>query len=411
MRIRLPFAALVLLVACGRKATFGGLQPTTSPSSWYATWAPSLSATAARPAAGTPDRVPSYANTTIRQIIRTTVGGDQVRIRISNEYGDRPITIGSVHVARRVAGSTIDETTDRALTFGGKSSVVVRTGASVVSDAVSFDVPALGDLAISMFLPDSARTTTRHAYALQTTYISRAGDQTVSRTFSADTTMRSWLFLSAVEVRNPRVTGTIVAIGNSITDGGITTPDSNRRWPDVLARRLLTSNEPMKAVINAGISGNRILSFGAGPSLVARFDRDVLMQPGISHVIILEGINDISRDSVDVVTAEDLIFGLRQLVERAHERGVVVYGATILPYERHSPARQAKRQAVNQWIRTSGVYDGVIDLDSVTRDPAKPDRLLPIYDSGDGLHPGDAGQKAMGEAISLSLFRARRPKG
>ena len=367
-----------------------------------------MSATAARPAAGTVDRVPTYANATIRQIVHTSVGGDQVRIRISNEYGDRPITIASAHIARRVSGSTIDPTTDKVLTFGGKPSVIVRTGASVVSDAVPFTVPALGDLAISIFLPDSARTSTRHALAVQTTYVSRTGDQTAATTFTADTTMRSWLFLSGVEVHNPRVTGTIVAIGNSITDGLGATADSNRRWPDVLARRLLSSQEPMKAVINAGISGNRILTFGAGPSLVARFDRDVLMQPGVSHVIILEGINDISRDSVDVVSAEDLIFGLKQLIERAHERGVMMYGATILPFERHSPARQAKRQAVNTWIRTGGAFDGVVDLDSVTRDPSQPNRLLPLYDSGDGLHPSDAGYKAMGEAISLSLFRIKR---
>jgi lysophospholipase L1-like esterase len=409
MRIRL-LPAVILATACARNAgpVQGSASPTGGQPIWYATWAPSLSAAAARPAAGTPDRVPTYANATIRQIIRTTVGGDQVRIRFSNEYGDRPILIGGARVARRVSGSTIDGQTDKPLTFGGKPSVVVRTGASVVSDAVAFDVPALGDLAISLYLPDSARTTTRHQLAVQTTYVSRAGDLMSSPTFAADTTMRSWLFLSGVEVRNPRVTGTIVTIGNSITDGLGSAPDSNRRWPDVLARRLLASTEPMKAVVNAGISGNRILTLGTGPSLVSRFDRDVLMQPGVSHVIILEGINDISRDSVDVVSAEDLIFGLRQITERAHERGIAVYGATILPFERHSPARQAKRQAVNQWIRDSGVLDGVIDFDAVTRDPSKPDRLLPIYDSGDGLHPSDAGYKAMGEAIPLALFRNRR---
>jgi lysophospholipase L1-like esterase len=216
------------------------------------------------------------------------------------------------------------------------------------------------------------------------------------------------LFLTGVEVTNPRVTGTIVAIGNSITDGVGAAPDSNRRWPDVLARRLLTSSEPVKAVVNAGISGNRVLSFGAGPSLVSRFDRDVLMQPGVTHVIVLEGINDISRDSIDVVSADDIIDGYRQIIERAHERGVVIYGATITALERASPARQAKRQAVNAWIRTSGKFDGVIDFDSTTRDPSRPSRLLPLYDSGDGLHPSDAGYKAMGESIDLALFRKRR---
>jgi lysophospholipase L1-like esterase len=376
---------------------------------WTPTWSPSMSATALRPPAGTADRVPTYANTTIREIIRTTIGGDHVQIRISNEYGDKPIAIGSAHLALRESGSTIRAGTDRALTFGGKPSVVVRTGAVVTSDPIAFDVPQLGDLAISLFLPDSTRTTTRHALGVQTTYIAKTGNHVDARTFSADTTMLSWLFLSAVEVTNPRVTGTIVAIGNSITDGYAATPDSNRRWPDVLARRLLTSSEPVKAVVNAGISGNRVLTFGAGPSLVSRFDRDVLMQPGVSHVILLEAINDISRDSIDVVSADDIIYGYRQMIDRAHERGIVIYGATLTPFERLSDARQAKREAINQWIRTGGAFDGVIDFDKVTRDPNQPNRFLPLYDSGDHLHPSDAGYKAMGESIDLALFRRTRP--
>jgi lysophospholipase L1-like esterase len=354
------------------------------------------------------DPVPTYANTTIRQIIHTTIGGDRVRIRISNEYGDRPLKIGAAHIALRTIGSTIDPSSDRALTFGGKSSAVVRTGAVLVSDPVSFPVPKLGDLAITLFLPDSARTSTRHSLGVATTYIARTGNQTTSAAFNADTTMRSWIFLSGVDVVNPNVVGTIVTAGNSITDGFGATPDSNRRWPDVLARRLLTSSEPARAIVNAGISGNRVLTLGTGPSLVSRIDRDVLMQPGVTHLIILEGINDISRSAVDTVTAEDIEDGLRQVVERAHERGIIVYGATLTPFERAQPANEAKRQAVNQWIRTSGVYDGVIDFDAVVRDPTKPTRMRPEFDSGDSLHPGDAGYAAMGNAIDLALFRRRR---
>jgi lysophospholipase L1-like esterase len=375
---------------------------------WLPTWAPSQSATAPRPAAGAPDPVPTYANTTLRQIIHTTIGGDRVRIRISNEYGDRPLKIGAAHVALRTAGSTIDPASDRALTFDGKPWAIVRGGAVLVSDPLPFRVPALADLGISIYLPDSARTSTRHALGVQTTYVTRKGNQVTSPTFIADTTLRSWVFLSGVEVTNSDVTGTIVATGNSITDGFAATPDSNRRWPDVLARRLLSSSEPPKAVVNAGISGNRVLTFGAGPSLLSRFDRDVLMQPGVTHVIILEGINDISRSAVDTISAEDIIYGLRQVVERAHERGIVVYGATLTPFERARPENEPKRQAVNQWIRTSGVYDGVIDFDAVIRDPAKPTRMLPAYDSGDSLHPSDAGYQAMANAIDLTLFRRRR---
>lgn len=403
-------ALATALGACASASTpRGSADPAPATPRWLATWSPSQSATAVRPPAGTADPVPTYINATIREVVRTTIGGDNVRIRISNEFGDRPLRIGAAHVARRVAGSTIDAATNRALTFGGKSEVIVRTGAVVTSDPIPFAVPTLGDLAVSLYLPDSTRTTTRHALGVQTTYVSRNGNQAASSTFAADTTLRSWIFLTTVEVTNARATGTIVAIGNSITDGYGATPDSNRRWPDVLARRLLTSpSEPVKSVVNAGISGNQVLTFGAGPSLVARFDRDVLTQPGVTHVIVMEGINDIARDAANRMSADDITFAYRQLIDRAHERGIVVYGATLTPFERLMPVQEAKRTAINTWIRSSGAFDGVIDFDKVTRDPAQPLRLLPLYDSGDKLHPSDAGYQAMGESIDLTLFRTKR---
>lgn len=410
--INLNTFALVLI---GAVLNLSGCAPATqgSPAAaqrsrplWSATWAPSQSATPARPAAGTPDPVPTYVNATIRQIVHTTVGGDNVRIRISNEYGDRPIVIGSAHIALRAGGSSIAGATDKALLFGGRETVTVRPGSVITSDPLGFAVPQLGDIVISMYLPDSSRTTTRHSLGVQSTYVSKAGNSVSSATFATDTTLRSWVFLSAVEVTNPRVTGTIVTVGNSITDGYGATVDMNHRWPDILASRLLSSgSEPVKAVVNAGISGNRVTTFGAGPSLVARFDRDVLMQPGVTHVIILEGINDISGSATTKLTAADIIFGLKQVADRARERGIIVYGATLTPFERVPPEREAMRQAVNAWIRTGGAYDGVIDFDMITRDPSKPDRFLPAYDSGDHLHPGDAGYLAMGQAIDLALFR------
>ncbi|AHG93384.1 lysophospholipase L1 (plasmid) [Gemmatirosa kalamazoonensis] len=412
-RVALVLALSTIAASCARtpsRAASAAPVP-----AWLPTWAPSQSPVAARPAADARDPVPTYANATLRQIVHTTIGGDHVRIRISNEYGDRPITIGSAHVALRTSGSTIDATSDRVLTFGGRPNTIVRAGTVVVSDGVSFPVPTLGDLAVSLYLPDSARTNTRHPLAVQTTYVSRDGDRAAAATFPADTTLRQWIFLAGVEVTNPRAVGTIVAVGNSITDGYAATTDSNRRWPDVLARRLLTAaGEPPRAVVNAGISGNRVLTFGAGPSLVSRFDRDVLMQPGVTHVIVLEGINDISRDAIDSATAQQLIDAHRQLAERAHDRGVVIYGATLTPFTRpaadtRAAEREAKRQAINEWIRHGGAYDGVIDFDAVTRDPAHPGAFLPAYDSGDHLHPSDAGYRAMGEAIDLALFRRRRP--
>ena len=244
--------------------------------------------------------------------------------------------------------------------------------------------------------------------------MSSPGDLTSAVSLHADTTIRQWLWLAGVDVTNASATGVIVAIGNSITDGAASSADSNSRWPDVLARRLLASKEPAKAVVNAGISGNGVLSPITGPGALARFDRDVLMQPGVTHVIVLEGINDLSRGAAspnprDSVSAQDLIFGYQQLIGRAHERGLMIFGGTLTPMANMTrpvtAAVDVRRRAVNAWIRTSGAFDGVIDFEAATRDPSQPDRFLPAYDSGDHLHPSDAGYRAMGESIDLTLFR------
>ena len=399
---------LLLLIAAGACATRTTVAPRPLGEQWVATWTASQLEAPARPAPDSVDRRPIYANRTLREIVHTSIGGKRVRIRISNEYGDRPLVIGAAHVALRDTAAAIVPRTDRAITFGGRGSIVVRGGAAVVSDAVDFDVPALSDLAVSLFLADSARANTRHSLALQTNYLSRegSGDVTASAVFAADT-MRAWIFLSGIDVVNPAATGVIVAIGNSITDGASSTPNANRRWPNVLAERLLrSSSEPAKGVIDAGISGNRVLSFGAGPSALARFDRDVLTQPGVTHVIVLEGINDINPRVL--VSADDIIFGLGQLAQRAHDRGLRIIGATLTPASPRpsfNDSLEAKRQAVNAWIRTSGVFDAVIDFDAATRDPANPRNFRPTFDSGDHLHPSDAGHRAMGEAIDLALFR------
>jgi lysophospholipase L1-like esterase len=278
-------------------------------------------------------------------------------------------------------------------------------------------VPQLADVAVSLFITDSVRASTRHVGAFQTNYLSAPGDFAGSATFAPDTTLRNWFFLAGVDVVNPRATGVIVAIGNSITDGAASSADSNSRWPDVLARRLLASKEPPKAVVNVGIGGNRVLSSATGPSALERFDRDVLMQPGVTHVVLLEGINDISRGTGptnprDEVSIEEMIAGHQQLIDRAHERGIVIFGATLTPIggiRGYSGERDAKRVALNNWIRTSKAYDGVIDFEHATRDQSDTTRFLPAYDSGDHLHPKDAGYKAMGESIDLKLFTRRRP--
>ncbi len=262
------------------------------PERWLATWAPSHFAAAPKPAPDSVDRVPTYADRTIRQIVRTTLGGDRVRIRLTNAYGERPLVIGAAHVAVRDTGAATRAGTDRVITFGGRASATLGRGAVMVSDPVDLRVPALSDLAISIWVKDTIRASTRHALALQTNYVSSVGDYTAATSVRADTMIRQWLWLAGVDITNATATGVIVAIGNSITDGVYSSPDANARWPDVLARRLLGSTEPAKAVVNAGISGNGVLSPITGPSALARFERDVLMQPGVTHVIVLEGIND-----------------------------------------------------------------------------------------------------------------------
>jgi lysophospholipase L1-like esterase len=389
------------------------------PARWLATWAPSPFAAPPKPPPDSVDRVPTYVDRTLRQIMRTTLGGNRLRIRFTNEYGEQPLVIGAAHVAIRDTGAAIRAGTDKAITFYGRTSVTLRRGAVVVSDPIDMLVPSLTDIAISIWVKDTIRATTRHAQGLQTNYVSSAGDFTAATSMHADTTIRQWLWLAGVDVVNASATGVIVAIGNSITDGAGSSADSNSRWPDVLARRLLASKEPARAVVNAGIGGNGVLSPITGPSALARFDRDVLMQPGVTHVILLEGINDLGRgaaspDPRDNVSAEDIIFGYQQLIGRAHERGLVIFGATLTPMANMTrpvtAAVDAKRRAVNEWIRTSGAFDGVIDFEAATRDPSQPDRFLPAYDSGDHLHPSDAGYKAMGEYIDLTLFRRTMSK-
>ena len=388
------------------------------PSRWLATWGPSAHAAAPKPALDSVDRVPTYVDRTVRQVVRTTLGGDHLRIRFTNEYGERPLVIGAAHVAVRDTGASIRGGTDKAITFGGRSSVTLGRGAFIVSDPIAMQVPALTDLAISIWVKDTIRATTRHALGLQTNYISPTGDFTTATAIHADTTIRQWLWLAGIDVTNARATGVIVTLGNSITDGAGSSADSNTRWPDVLARRLLRSKEPPKAVVNAGISGNGVLSPITGPSALNRFDRDVLMQPGVTHVIVLEGINDLSRGAASTdprnrVSAQDIIYGYQQLIGRAHERGLVIYGATLTPMANMgrptTAAVDSARRAVNEWIRTSGAFDAVIDFDATTRDPSEPGRFLPLYDSGDHLHPSDAGYKAMGASIDLKLFR-RTPR-
>jgi lysophospholipase L1-like esterase len=377
---------------------------------WVGTWSTALHA----PDAGFGITNPGFGNQTLRQIVRTSIGGDKVRVRLST-FGASALVVGAAHIARRDAGAAIVPGSDRVLTFSGNPSITIPAGAVVLSDPAELDVPTLGDLAVSIFVPGSPTgPATWHFEGLQTTYISPTGDFTASTDIPGATTTLAWFWLAGVEVTASKQTEVIVAIGDSITDGTNSTPNTNNRWPNLLARRLMAQpgNHKM-GVLDEGIAGNRVLQDVIGPNALARFDRDVLVQTGVTHVIVLEGINDIGFGAFgsSVPTADEIIAGHTQLIERAHASGLKIFGGTLTPFEGtpfpgyFTPAGEAKRLAVNLWIRTSGKYDGVIDFDKATRDPSHPARLLPAYDSGDHLHPSDAGYQAMANAIDLKLFK------
>jgi len=364
-----------------------------------------------------------FTNQTLRQIVHASIGGSKARVVLSNAYGTAPVTIGAAHIALRDTRGSIKTASGRPLTFGGQNTMTIPANAVIYSDPVSLTVPPAADLAIDLYLPGSTNapsTLTMHGGALQTSYISETGNHVGKATMPEVGTTQSWFLLSHLDVVAPDATGAIVAFGDSITDGSRSTPDTNHRWPDLLAGRLLSQGIKM-GVLNAGIGGNRVLNeaavpvgadvraVGAGINALARFEHHVLSLPGATHVIVLEGINDIgnARDN-PTPSAGDLIAAHKQLIEQAHARGLKIIGATLTPFwgaAYYSEVGEAKRQAVNEWIRTSKAYDGVVDFDKATRDPADPKKLLEQYDSCDYLHPSDAGYKAMADAIDLSLFR------
>ena len=379
--------------------------------SWGASPAPQLPASAL-----TQSQKFIFHNQTLREIVHLSIGGKTLRVRLSNAYGSRALEVRSAHLAIRSGNSSIADGSDRALTFGGRSSVSIPPNALVLSDPVDLDVPAFSDLAISLFVPNAEGAGIHYA-AEQTSYLA-SGDLTRASSLPGAQTIESWVFLSDVDISAAKSASTIVAFGDSITDGAHSSANANHRWPDLLAQRLLAQHRPL-GVLNAGIGGNRLLNdpldnIRFGVNALARFDRDVLAQPGVKYLIVLEGINDIGHyvppaPPAQNVSAEDIIGALKQLIARAHEKGIVVVGATLTPFAGahpgyFTPEKEIKRKAVNQWIRTAKAFDSVIDFDKATRDPSQPDRFLPAFDSGDHLHPNDAGYKAMAAAIDLSLF-------
>ncbi|MEV6126595.1 SGNH/GDSL hydrolase family protein [Streptomyces violaceusniger] len=358
------------------------------------TWA----ASADRLGDGTPDR--GY-----RMVVHTSVGGSDLRIRLSNAFGDRPLTLDSVYAGVQKSGAELKPGSNRRLTFGGGHSVTIPAGETVLSDALPGGLPAATNLVVSLHTPDAAGPATGHGLAMQTSYTTQ-GDHTgeESATHWTDTT-GSWFYLDAATVRTSAATGAVVALGDSITDGWQSTTDLNRRWPDYLARRLQKAATGVRGVANEGISGNKVLADGAGQSALNRLDRDVLSHPGVRTVFLFEGVNDIKAHTG--VTAADMIDGYRQIIARAHAAGKCVVGATVGPFKGWSEwdaAAERVRQDVNAFVRSSGEFDAVTDFDRVLRSPYDPERVLPFLDNGDHLHPNDKGMQAMADAVDLTAF-------
>lgn len=407
---------------------------------WVGTWA-------AAPQHFIPQRLQTFRNQSLRLIVHTSIGGTTLRIKISNNFGDQPLVIGGAHIARRAAGPDIEPASDRAVMFRGQTSTTIPAGSMVVSDPLDLDVAPLSDLAITLFFPETTEAKTTHILALQTSYVSpETGDFTAAVNFPVAKTIVNWPFLTGVDVAASPNGAAIVAFGSSLTDGDGSTKDTDRRWPDVLAERLQNEGGTKAlGVLNEGIIGNRLLSdsnserqLGDSPPLRAvferlgsalgeagltRFERDVLGQAGVKYVILALGVNDILfPDSfipaAESVSAQSVIAGNRQLIARAHKKGIRVVGTTIPPFQHaiwedpffdhfYTPEKEKVRQVVNAWIRSSREFDGVIDFDAAVRDPSHPTQILPSFDSGDHLHVNNAGNIAQGNAIPLTLFAGR----
>ena len=371
---------------------------------WVGTWAASPMACPVK------SGEPSAGDSTYRNIMRVSIGGKGLRVQLTNEFGNSGLMVGAARIGIDAGNGTIKPGTDHALTFGGHAAVTIPANGLMLSDEASMDVPALANLSVSVYLADQEiATRSCHDLGTSTNYVVK-GDATGAAKLNGARTSTSWNFVKGIEVRADKGAFAIVALGDSITDGYGSTKDANHRWPDFLAERLQKGRGTAQiAVLNEGISGNRVLRNERGPNAIARFDRDVLAQDGARYLIILEGINDINWDDAsEDASAEELIVGISQLVARAHAHGLVVYAATLTPYqgtEGYSEKGDAVRNALNNWYRTSGAVDGVIDFDQATRDASKPAAFNAAYDSGDHLHPGDAGYQAMANAVDISLFQ------
>jgi lysophospholipase L1-like esterase len=404
-----------VITAPGGGASAAGTEP------WITTWA-------ATPAPRWAEELPAPFNVpevlegqTVRQVARISVGGDQVRIVLSNEFGARPVTIGSATVALSAGGDTVDPATVKPVTFSGQTSAVIPPGAPLVSDPVDLAIKPLSSVAVSFYLPKKTGITSVHWDGAQTTYVSGTGDKTKDADFKPESTDKSRLFLSRILTTAKPDSSAIVFFGDSITDGACSSVDTNNRWPDHIAERLQAEGHPDVAVVNEAYSGDRVLTNGMGTNALSRFDMSVLSHPRVSTVVMMMGINDIGWPGKDAITpsdpeptAEDVIAGYKQIIQRAHDHGIRFVGITLTPFidtfkglptsGYYTPEKEKIREAVNDWIRANKTAEGLIDFDKLLEDPNNPKHINPAYDCGDHLHPNDAGYQAMAKAVDLSVL-------
>lgn len=412
---------LRLLLALAIMPLTGQTQP--AKDHWVTTWATAQLLVRPQPPANPPANAPAanaqpapgargFQNQTVRMVMRTSIGGKRLRIRVANAFNSSPVTIGTAHIALRDKDSQIVAGSDRALAFDGKPGCVLSPGVVRASDPVDLDVAPLTDLAVSIYFPVETGPPTNHGSGLHTAYISQEGDFTGQSAIADAATTASYYWLSAVDVMAPADAATVVTFGDSITDGTASSMNGNHNWPSLLAARLAGNKKTVHiGVANVGIGGNRVLYDGSGASALARLDRDALTQSGVRWIMLLEGINDIGRiaaapPSAEAPTADDLIAAYKQFIDRAHTLGIKVIGCTLTPYEGAGysrPAGEDVRAAVNQFIRSGGAFDAVADFEAATRDPANPKRIRADW-TGDHLHPNDAGYQAMADSVDLSIF-------
>ena len=406
--------AIVILFLLASASAQGG-RPNDSQLRWVGSWATSQQLVEPNNALNPED----FRDATLREIVHLSIGGNEVRVRLSNRFGSTPLTLTAVHIARAVSpnSSKIAASTDKALTFFGQPDITIPPHADYLSDPISFPADALSDVAITLHLDASPEEQTGHPGSRATSYVSH-GNLVSAAELQGAKTVDHWYFVAGIDVEATQEAAAIVVLGDSITDGHGATTNGNDRWTDVLARRLQAQPDTRNlAVLNQGIGGNHLLTDGLGPNALSRVDHDVIAQPGVRYLIVFEGINDVgmlARGANPIQKDHDMLVhrmtaAYEQIILRAHTSGIKVIGATLTPfvgsdYYHPTPANDADRQAVNDWIRNPANFDAVIDFDKIARDPQHPERLLPASDCGDHLHPSPSGYAAMAQAIPLTLF-------